>query len=594
MISQEERLIYEKMQMPFVLFEVSNGNARAELISDGLCGVGNKERDIFLEQLNRDIYLQVHPQDKAWIKREFDNFLHKTNGFDVVYRNKIQNLGGYRMVHAIGNWQKMKDGTEMACIAYYDMLDPMGKMAKLFSPPVKDESDLLFTDVVTGLPNLAYLRQFSNERLQIIRSCQKQPVVIYIDVKSLHDYNVQYGYHMGDELMRLYAGLFKDMFPNALITRAADDQFVIIDEYENDDLITKKIDEINSRSKHMAYGKTHGIHVGICKVESAMDSAIAVDYARLTMKEIGDDLSTVWKFHSEDQKEKHWKERYILENLETALENKWIVPFYQAILRTSSGKLTILESLARWIDPVCGEFYPDQFIPVYARYHMMHKLDLYMVEQVCIDINKRKGTEVPVTPVTVNFSAQDCDYVDLADELNRILEKYDVDHEYIIVEITEQDLALSTEYFKEQLKKIRDNGYQLWIDDFGSGYSSLSVFSQYSIDRIKFDMDLLRHWNDNSGANRSILKAFTGVCRELGVGTLAEGVETEEQYEFLKEIDCDLAQGYYLHKPESLEATIFKYKSFGSYVDFETMEERKERSISWRKIGETNDKSSGL
>jgi len=581
MISREERLIFEKMQMPLVLFSVDNGCVRAELITDGLCGMGNKDRATFMEQLNRDLYLQVHPDDKEWMKRDFDNFILKINSFDVVYRNRIQNLGGYRMVHAIGKWQKMKDGTEMACVAYHDMVDPVWKIGKIFSNSEKENSDLLYTDVVTGLPNLSYLRQFSNKRLEDIRTCEKQPVVIYLDVKSLHEYNIQYGYSMGDELMRLYAGLFRDMFPEAMITRAADDHFVIIDEYRNDDIIIKKIDEINLRAKKIAYGKIHGIHAGICRVGDEMDVPKAVDCARQVVKEIGDDLSTVLKFYSEEQKERYWKERYILENLETALDNQWIKPFYQAIVRTATGKFTIFESLARWIDPVCGEIYPSQFIPIYARYHLIYKLDLYMVEQVCKDFEKRKRTGLPIVPVTINFSAQDCDYVDMAESLNRIIDKYDIEHDFIIVEITEQDLAQGTEFFRTQLKRIRDYGYKLWIDDFGSGYSSLNVFSQYDIDRIKFDMDLLRHLDDNNGANRRILKAFVGVCRELGINTLSEGVESEEQYEFLKNIDCDMAQGFYFNRPESLDAAIFKYKSIGAMDKFETIDERKNNSELW-------------
>lgn len=540
MLSQEERIIYERMQIPFVLFEVDDDKCRAVLISDGLCGVGNKEREVFLEQLNNNIYNQVHPDDVEWMKRDIESFFHKMNNFDVVFRNRINNLGGYRMVHAIGKWQVVEDGTEMASIAYYDMLDPEGKLGRLFSYGEHDESELLYKDVVTGLPNLAYLRQFSNERLQIIRSCDKQPVVIYIDVKALHEYNSKYGYAQGDELMRLYAGLFKVIFPNAMVTRAADDNFVIIDEYISDEIIIDKIEVICQRAKAMAYGKTHGIHVGIYKVGSDVDSVKAVDFARQAMKEIGDDLSTVWRFYSDDQNEKYWKERYILENLEVAMENEWIRPFYQAIVRTSSSKYTIFESLARWIDPVCGVIPPDEFIPVYAHYHLIHKLDLYMVEQVCKDFEKRKAAGFPILPVTVNFSAQDFDYIDVAEALNMILEKYNIEHSNIIFEVTEQDLALGTEYFKKQLNLIRANGFKLWIDDFGSGYSSLNVFSQFDVDRIKFDMDLLRHWNDNNGANKRILKAFVGVCRELGVNTLSEGVETVEQYNFLKEIGCDM------------------------------------------------------
>ena len=140
---------------------------------------------------------------------------------------------------------------------------------------------------------------------------------------------------------------------------------------------------------------------------------------------------------------------------------------------------------------------------------------------------------------------------------------------------------VEVERFKEQLQELRSHGYHLWIDDFGSGYSSLSVFSQYEVERIKFDMDLLRHLDDRNGANRAILRAFTGVCRELGVRTLAEGVETHEQLEFLKEIDCELCQGYFFFRPSPVEDAVFKAKRRGPTKNYELTEERRTNCDNW-------------
>ena len=120
------------------------------------------------------------------------------------------------------------------------------------------------------------------------------------------------------------------------------------------------------------------------------------------------------------------------------------------------------------------------------------------------------------------------------------------------------DVAKGAEGFRFQLERIRENGHRLWIDDFGSGYSSLNVLNQYHVDRIKVDMDIIRHMDDNNGANRKILKALVGVCRELGMHTLSEGVETKEQQEFLSEIGCGMLQGFYFYKPMPLEALLEK------------------------------------
>ena len=124
MISDTERSFYEKLQIPLVLYSVSGGKPHAELISDGLCLVGKKERDGFLNQLNSDLYYQVYPDDILWVKRNIDSFFRHETDLDVIFRNKINQGEGFNMVHAIGKWQEMHDGTEMAEIAYYDMVDP--------------------------------------------------------------------------------------------------------------------------------------------------------------------------------------------------------------------------------------------------------------------------------------------------------------------------------------------------------------------------------------------------------------------------------------------------------------------------------------
>ncbi|MCR5785504.1 MAG: GGDEF domain-containing phosphodiesterase [Eubacterium sp.] len=580
MISKEEKEFYEKIQIPLVLFDVENGEPHAKVVSDGLCNVGTKDRETFINQMQHDMYLQVHPDDKEWLRQDITNFIRKMSDLDAVYRNKIHNGEGYRMVHVIGKWQSMSDGSEMACLSYYDMMDPEGKLAKLFSGAVDDENDRLFRDTLTGLHNFRYLRQFSDDRLQLLRSCQKQPVLIYININSLHDYNSQYGYSRGDALLQLYSALLREQFPDAMIARAVDDHFVIIDAFEDKDSILKKIKTINQKAQNAAYGKPLGIHVGVYKVDADTDAATAMDYARIAMKNIGDDLSTVCNFYSREQDVQYQKKRYILEHFTEAMEKEWIRPYYQAIRRTQTSKYTIFESLARWIDPIYGTISPGEFIPVLSHYHLLHELDFYMVKQVCRDFEMTNRAGFPMLQVTVNFSAQDFDHADVVQELNNILKKYGISKSFIIVEITEQDLAKATTHFQTQLERLRKEGYQLWIDDFGSGYSSLSVFSQYVFDRIKFDMELIHHLDDNNMANRRILKSFVELCREMNIHTLAEGVETEDHLNFLKEIDCEMVQGYLFNKPSDVDTIINDFKE-NKDAEYESTEEREKMNAQW-------------
>ncbi|SDB27038.1 EAL domain-containing protein [Eubacterium oxidoreducens] len=559
MISKNERIFYENLQLPLVLFDQSKGKLHAELISDGLCNVGTKDRETFLNQLNHDLYHQVHPADKLWLKHDIANFLSKMNDLDVVYRNKIHNGEGYRMVHLIGKWQPMNDGSEMVCFTYYDMMDPAGKLGKLFSNTVDEEDNALFRDTLTGLHNVMYFRQFADERLQLLLSCEKQPVLIYININSLHDYNSQYGYSRGDDLLRLYASLIKEYFPDAMIARAVDDQFVLIDEFSTKTLILDNIKTINHHVQKTAYGKPLGIRVGICIVRPNMTAAKAVDYARIALKNIGDDLSTICNFYSQKQDEQYKKRRYILEHFNEAMEQDWIQPFYHGIVRTTTHKFAIFESLARWIDPVYGTISPAEFIPILSHFHLLHELDFYMVEHICRDLHLAHQARFPLSQISINFSAQDFDHADVVYELNTILQRYNIPKDFIIVEITEQDIARATDHFHMQLEMLREEGYELWLDDFGSDYSSLSVFSQFTFDRIKFDMKLIHNLDEHNQANRRILRLIVNLCKELGIHTLAEGVETQEQLQFLQDIDCELVQGYLFHKPCDITTLLNDY-----------------------------------
>ena len=415
------------------------------------------------------------------------------------------------------------------------------------------QKDQYYNDSVTGIPNMIFVRQFADERVNMLRTSQAQPAMFYFDIRSMVSYNTEYGYTKGDDLLRLTARTLCAAFPGALVGRGEGDHFIVIDKY--DERIDQKVRQINETIKKEAYGRSTGIQCAVVMMDN-MTVAEGAQYARNTLKKIGDDLNVVCRHYSSEDDSENQISQYIIQHFDEAMQNGWIRVFYQPILETSTKEIANLEALARWIDPVRGIISPGQFIPVLSRYHLLHRLDLYMVEQICREFRLREEGGLSEIPVSVNFSARDFDYADIAGVLNRTAAQYAVPENMIIVEITEQDLALATDSFREQLLRIHESGYRLWLDDFGSGYSSLNVFGQYHIDRIKFDMELVRHLDDSSGANRIIMESITEMCRRMGIHTLAEGIETEEQYQFLRGIGCEMVQGFLFFRPEPLEKII--------------------------------------
>ena len=582
--SEKGRQALERVSLPLVFFENIESQNVPLLVSDGFCDLLGISREQMLKEQRWSKFDRVHPEDAGRISQAVRSFWNKESNYDVVYRVRYAD-NTYHYIHSVAFWWPMEDGTELILVIYLDLQKWSAEVKQAADRYGLFQQDHFYSDPLTGLPNINYLNQFADERTHLIRTHDGIPALIYTDTRSLQYYNSQYGFTRGNELLCLIAEELKTAFPEGLVMRGADDHFVVIDLFSSRKKLEEKIRGVDERVRKQAYGNTTGIQAGVALIEENTRTSEAVDQARQAVKLISDDLNKIVKFYSREDDDAYWNQRYILENFERALKEGWIKIYYQCIARAETGKGTALEALARWIDPTRGIIPPAEFIPVLKKYHLLYKLDLYIVEQVCREIPIRAENGFDLMPVSINFTAQDFDYVDIPAEIEKICDRYGigqyVNRNYFVIEITKQDIASATDRFHEQLQQLKKNGYRLWLDDFGSGYSSLSMFSRFDFDLVKFDMDLLRHLNEHNGANRRIMRAMIGVAKELGIHTLAEGMETEEQLEFLKECGCELAQGYLFHKPEALDTMLYRRKNGQKPRPCETPEERDAKIRQW-------------
>lgn len=576
-ITAENRRFFEILPVPMALYRKIDGKITAVLVTDGLCKMMKARREQLLSVLNNSLFERVHPDDAPRLARIVDEFSNHLCGYDVIYRSKYDLDGDYHLVHSIGRFVEKEndDDIETAVFVYTDISESESESRLLLESYKMFRNDHFYSDPITGLPNLNFLMEFKENIYNKAIVTNKKPALCYFDVRGLRFYNSQYGFSSGDDLLRLIADVLKTEFSDAFIVRGVDDHFVMITNFTGDTRFTKKMKTVNEKIKAGAFGNSSGIQAGVTFIDSSMDLSTAMDHAKHTLRQIGHDMNITHLYYTPETDEKYWEQRYILETFDQALKEEWIKVYYQAIMRVKSGKAVALEALARWVDPLRGTIMPGTFIPVLDKYHLLYKLDLYMVEQICKEIPLREKVGLPIIPVSVNFSAQDFDHADIVKELNSIFERYQAPKKNLIIEITEQDIAKATDIFKTQIQDLRSSGFMVWIDDFGSGYSSLNIFSQYKVDLTKFDIDFLRHLDDNNGANRYILQAMVAVSQKLGIRTLAEGVEDEKQLEFLREIGCDFAQGYYYYKPESLGAISFKLQNGNPPIPCETEEEHR-------------------
>lgn len=257
-------------------------------------------------------------------------------------------------------------------------------------------------------------------------------------------------------------------------------------------------------------------------------------------------------------------------HIDEALEKGWIRLYYQPVVRALSRTLAGYEALARWQDPVRGLISPAAFIPALEEIHAIHKLDLYMVDQICSLYGPRNNLGFPTVPISFNLSRLDFFDCDIHAEISRRVDRAGVPHGNLAIEITESVFVQDMSVIAPILDQFRQDGYSLWMDDFGSGYSSLNVLKDYAFDTIKLDMEFLRRFSDRA---KVIVESVIRMAKDLNIQTLAEGVETEAQAEFLRSIGCSLLQGFLFSKPFEMTREKVVQKDLG--LIHETPEVRK-------------------
>ena len=255
---------------------------------------------------------------------------------------------------------------------------------------------------------------------------------------------------------------------------------------------------------------------------------------------------------------------FIKKNFKKAIDNHEIQVFYQPVIRVLSRQLCSFEALARWIDPEIGMIYPDEFIPVLEKEQAIHLLDAAVLRQVCVRIRSSvTNGEIPI-PVSVNLSRLDFTLCDIFSVTDQIVSEYHIPHEFIYFEITESVMAEEQELLKGIVNRFRAAGYQIWMDDFGSAYSSLNALKELNFDEIKLDMRFLRPFTVRS---KRIATSVVEMAKRIFIHTLVEGVETEEHFYFLRNIGCEKVQGYYFGKPMPYEEALENLREKGIGIE---------------------------
>ena len=454
----------------------------------------------------------------------------------------------------------------------YDQKDEIGTLTAAFKRMrdqlrqyIRDLNYQVLHDRLTDLPNVRHFFSRAVELRDRMVAEGMKPVMVYFDIIGLRDYNRQNGFDKGDRLLKDFADILLRQFGDHRVCRFSGDHFAAVsDESRVDDDLRAVLKACETAMD----GKPLAVRVGIYpnSLEN-VDVNIACDRAKyagdLHKGELG--FSVTWfDEHMLRQAEVY---RHITNNLDRALEEGWVKVYYQPIIRAADGKICDEEALARWNDPELGFLSPEHFIPALEQYKLIYKLDLYVLERVLEKMKLQREAGLYVVPQSVNLSRMDFESCDVVEEIRRRVDEAGVDRSMITVEITESVIGSDFDFMKEQVTRFRELGFPVWMDDFGSGYSSMNVLQQIHFDLIKFDMGFMRRF-DEGDDSKIILTELMKMAIGLGMETVCEGVETAEQVEFLREIGCTRIQGYYYGKPIPFEGIMSLFKH-GTKLEYE-------------------------
>ncbi|MBQ7507667.1 MAG: EAL domain-containing protein [Lachnospiraceae bacterium] len=575
---ETERTLLEGSCIPFAVYQFIDKRVVTILLSDGFLELfGYEDRDYAVDAMDNDMYKFDHPDDIAQISDAAIRFATEGGEYNVVYRHRKD--GKYQICHAFGKHVYTKTGVRLAYIWYTiegtcrneDVAQTEEELSDYFSRGLQEGSLIrrFNYDYLTGLPGMTYFFELAEQGRIRMREQGRKPVLLFIDLNDMKGFNLKYGFAEGDKLIRAVAQLLADTFTNENCCRFGQDHFVVYTELEG---LEETLKRMFADCKRMNEGRTLPLRVGIYPDSfERVSASVACDRAKMACDVNREAYESHFQYFNEGMQRRAENRQYIIDNIDRALEEKWIKVYHQPIVRTANFRVSDEEALARWIDPVKGFMCPDDFIPALEDTKLIYKLDLYMTEQVLEKMKIQQAAGLYVVPESVNLSRYDFESCDIVSEIDKRVKEAGIDPGLITIEITESVIGSDFSYIKTQIERFQKLGYSVWMDDFGSGYSSLDILQIVHFDTIKLDMRFMKQF-DKGEESRVILTELIKMIIGLGTDTVVEGVETKEQVEFLKEVGCTKIQGYYFCKPIPLEDILKRYEE-GTAIGFENPDE---------------------
>lgn len=411
-------------------------------------------------------------------------------------------------------------------------------------------SDIAFVDTVTGGNTFNKFCVDLSRTLAVpnLPGCH----LISFDIDNFKYVNSFYGFDMGDTLLRhIYQNISKNLMPGETMARVTDDHFVLLVTDNSparlESLIPSKV-ELDGVAAYLSAGM-------YTITDPKENVSLMVDKASTASKSVKGTLRKLVVAHSDTFDETVAHNEHVKRELDAALTNREIIPFFQPKIDINTGKITGAEALARWRKADGSLISPADFIPLCEKTGQVMDLDLAIFRQVLEFLQRNLEKGVACVPISVNFSRLHLLQEDFIHTIINMLDEHAVPHNLIEIELTESVIFDNHEAIVKFVKHLHDHGLLICMDDFGSGYSSLNLLKDIPIDVLKIDKGFLDE-TDNMDRRQIILSAIIDMALHLRAQIVMEGVETKENVSMMKELGCSIAQGFFYARP--MDETAFQ------------------------------------
>ena len=410
-------------------------------------------------------------------------------------------------------------------------------------------------DPLTNLPNRRGLYEELNELIYRSKRYKYSSSVIYVDLDGFKHVNDHFGHEAGDRLLTQVSENFKGIVRQTdFVARIGGDEFIVlITDIDGTTSLISKIEKLLLEASRPIEFKGHSISVG-ASIGIAMypdhgeDAETLLHRADQAMYQAKNQGKNTFRFFTEDINERAHRQRELQDNLRKALPNDEFTAFFQPIVDVSSGEIVSAEALLRWHSAELGQVFPDEFIPAAENAGLIPDLGCWILRTALETGAKWFEEYGALLRIAVNASSIQFRDNQLFDTISDQLKTHDWNPDLLEVEITEGLLLDDSPEVMTYINEISNRGVRLSVDDFGTGFSALSYLKNYPVSTVKIDRSFIMDLPDDK-ENSVLVQAIIAMAHGLRLEVIAEGVETRDQWQFLRGLGCDFAQGYYFGKP---------------------------------------------